>query len=93
MRPGVAAAVVDGVLVPGDVEVVGGVIAGVGLSSAGRSGLAVPGFVDVQVNGFAGVDFATADVDGYRRAAEAMARTGVTTFLPTIISLPTETMV
>ncbi len=45
------------------------------------------------MNGFAGVDFATADVDGYRRAAEAMARTGVTTFLPTIISLPTETMV
>lgn len=88
MNLGVAAALVDGVVVPGDVEVVDGVITGVGLSPAGRSGLAVPGFVDVQVNGFAGVDFATADVDGYRTAAEAMARTGVTTFLPTIISLP-----
>ncbi len=68
-------------------------MAAVGLTPAGRSGLAVPGFVDVQVNGFGGVDFATADVDGYRRAAEAMARTGVTTFLPTIISLPTDARV
>jgi N-acetylglucosamine-6-phosphate deacetylase len=93
MRLGVASALVDGDIVPGDVEVVEGVITGVGLAPAGRSGLAVPGFVDVQVNGFGGVDFATADVDGYRVAAEAMARTGVTTFLPTIISLPIEAMV
>lgn len=93
MRLGVARALVDGSIVSGDVDVVDGVISGVGLAPAGRSGLAVPGFVDVQVNGFAGVDFATADVGSYRRAAEAMARTGVTTFLPTIISLPEEDIV
>jgi N-acetylglucosamine-6-phosphate deacetylase len=93
MHLGVAAAVVEGALVQGDVDVVDGEIASVGVTPAGRSGLAVPGFVDVQVNGFGGVDFATADVDGYRRAAGAMARTGVTTFLPTIISLPIEAMV
>lgn len=93
MKVGVAGALLQGKVVPGDVDVVDGEIAAVGVMPAGRSGLAVPGFVDVQVNGFAGVDFATADVDGYRQAAEAMARTGVTTFLPTIISLPEEAIV
>ncbi len=57
-RVGVAAALVDGALVPGDVTVAGnGTIAAVGVAPAGRRGLAVPGFVDLQVNGFAGVDF------------------------------------
>ena len=58
MRLGVEAALVDGELVSGDVEVVDGTIAGYGLPSAnGGRGIAVPGFVDLQVNGFAGVDF------------------------------------
>ena len=53
MRLGVAAALVGGELVAGDVSVEDGRIEGVGLAGAG-TGLAVPGFVDVQVNGFAG---------------------------------------
>ena len=57
MKLGVAAAVVDGIFVPGDVEVEDGRIAGVGLAAPGGSGTAVPGFVDLQVNGFGGVDF------------------------------------
>ena len=57
MRLGVAAAVVDGALVRGDVEVADGVVAAVGLEGGDGSGLAVPGLVDLQVNGFAGVDF------------------------------------
>src|SRR6185312_1277259 len=56
------------------------------------SGLAVPGFVDLQVNGFAGVDFLDADADGYRRAGEALLETGVTAFLPTLITAPEETL-
>jgi len=48
----------------------------------------VPGCVAVQVNGFAGVDFVSADADGYARAGEALAQTGVTAFLPTFISSP-----
>ena len=48
MRLGVGAALVDGSLVPGDVEVADGRIAGVGLSSANGSGVAAPGFVDLQ---------------------------------------------
>jgi N-acetylglucosamine-6-phosphate deacetylase len=89
MRLGVAAAVVDGRLVPGDVEIDDGRIAGLGLSSPnGGGGIAAPGFVDVQVNGFGGVDFLEAGEDGYRRAGEALLETGVTSFLPTLITAP-----
>lgn len=58
----------------------------IGVHPAGRTGLAVAGFVDLQVNGFGGVDLATADRVGYRRAATALARTGVTAYLPTLTS-------
>ena len=87
MRLGVRAAIVDGTVVPGDVEVVGGAIAAVGLAGAG-SGLAVPGYVDLQVNGFAGVDFLSTDVDGYRKAGAALLARGVTAYQPTLITAP-----
>jgi N-acetylglucosamine-6-phosphate deacetylase len=85
VRLGVEAAIVDGVMLPGDVEVVDGTVAAVGLAGPGR-GIAVPGFVDLQVNGFAGVDFASADASGYRRAGQALLETGVTAFQPTLIT-------
>jgi N-acetylglucosamine-6-phosphate deacetylase len=90
MRLGVEAALVDGALVPGDVEVVDGTITAYGLAGPNGSGLAVPGFVDLQVNGFAGVDLMYADESGYRRAGEALLETGVTAYLPTFISAPEE---
>jgi N-acetylglucosamine-6-phosphate deacetylase len=90
MRLGVEAALVDGQLLPGDVEILGGRIAGFGLASPNGSGVAVPGFVDLQVNGFAGVDFLTADAESYRQAADAILETGVTAFLPTFITSPEE---
>jgi N-acetylglucosamine-6-phosphate deacetylase len=92
MKLGVEAALVGGRLVPGDVEVDGGVITAYGLRraiGAGR-GIAVPGFVDLQVNGFGGVDFLDADSDGFRRAGEALLETGVTAYLPTFITAPEE---
>jgi N-acetylglucosamine-6-phosphate deacetylase len=49
VRLGVAAALVDGAVVAGDVAVADGVVDALGLAGAG-AGLAVPGFVDVQVN-------------------------------------------
>jgi N-acetylglucosamine-6-phosphate deacetylase len=88
MRLGVEAALVDGLLVKGDVEVADGTIAAVGLSAPRGRGIAVPGFVDLQVNGFGGVDFLDADSDGYRRAGEALLETGVTAYLPTLITSP-----
>ncbi len=90
MRLGVEAAVIDGQVVAGDVEVVGDRIADVGLASANGRGLAAPGFIDLQVNGFAGLDFLEADADGYRRAGEGLLETGVTAYLPTFITAPEE---
>ena len=93
MRLGVEAAVVDGVLLRGDVEVADGRIAAVGLAGANGRGIAAPGFVDLQVNGFGGVDFAAADAAGYRRAGAALVETGVTAFQPTFITAPEEDVV
>jgi N-acetylglucosamine-6-phosphate deacetylase len=93
MRLGVGAALVDGTLVPGDVEVADGHVASVGLSSANGHGIASPGFVDLQVNGFAGVDFFSADAEGYRRAGRALLECGVTAYQPTFITSPEEELV
>jgi N-acetylglucosamine-6-phosphate deacetylase len=90
VRLGVAAALVDGKIVAGDVDVANGRVAAVGLASPNGRGLAVPGFIDLQVNGFAGFDFATADLDGYRSGGEALLATGVTAFQPTFITAPEE---
>jgi N-acetylglucosamine-6-phosphate deacetylase len=86
MRLGVGSALVGGELVEGDVTVAGGMVAEVGVQPAGPGGTAVPGFVDLHINGVAGIDFLTTDVEGYRRAAEALAGTGVVAFQPTFVS-------
>ena len=84
VRLGVEAALVDGLLVPGDVEIADGAVTGIGLASRnGRSrGIASPGFVDLQVNGFGGVDLLATDAEGYRLAGEALLETGVTVVPP-----------
>ena len=87
-RLGVAAALVDDRIVPGDVEInmADGEVSAVGLRPAGGSGLAVPGFIDIQVNGYGGVPFTDPDVDldGYTHASAHLAAAGVTSFLITI---------
>jgi N-acetylglucosamine-6-phosphate deacetylase len=90
MRLGVEAAVVDGLLLSGDVEVSNGRIARVGIAGRNGRGIASPGFVDLQVNGFGGIDFLDSDAAGYRRAGEALLETGVTAYLPTFITTPEE---
>src|SRR5918998_2097574 len=86
MRLGVGAALVGGELVEGDVTIADGEVAEVGVRPAGPGGTAVPGFVDLHINGVAGIDFLTTDVEGYRRAATALASTGVVAFQPTFVS-------
>jgi N-acetylglucosamine-6-phosphate deacetylase len=88
MRLGVQAALVEGALLRGDVEVTDGRVTGVGLASRNGRGIAAPGFIDLQVNGFGGVDFLDSDAAGYRRAGEALLETGVTAYLPTFITTP-----
>ena len=93
MKLGVEAALVEGWLVPGDLEIADGRVASFGLASPNGRGIAAPGFIDLQVNGFAGVDFLEADAEGYRRAGEALLETGVTAYLPTFITAPEERLV
>ena len=78
-------AVVDGILVPGDVELDDGRIAGRAREPE-RPWRRRAGFVDLQVNGFGGIDFLDSDAAGYRRAGEALLETGVTAYLPTFIT-------
>jgi N-acetylglucosamine-6-phosphate deacetylase len=86
MKLGVEAALVHGELVPGDVEVVDGRIAAVGLARGRKGRVAVPGFVDLQVNGYAGVDFLSASDEDYSCAGEALLLAGVTAYQPTFIT-------
>jgi len=51
--------------------------------------LVVPGFIDLQVNGGYGHDF-TADPDSIPLVAGRLPETGVTSFLPTVITSPLE---
>jgi N-acetylglucosamine-6-phosphate deacetylase len=92
MRLGVAKALVGGEWVDGDVEVIDGRIATVGLGAPSGWKLAVPGFVDLQVNGYAGVDFSAPGEDGYARAGGALLADGVTAFQPTLVSAGAEEM-
>jgi N-acetylmuramic acid 6-phosphate etherase/N-acetylglucosamine-6-phosphate deacetylase len=84
-RLGVAAALVEGSLVPGDVAVHGGEIVAVGIAGRG-SGLAVPGLVDAQVNGYAGVDVLDADAERLLAMGDALLRDGVMAYQPTLIT-------
>jgi len=81
-----------GPLLPGWVAVGGdGTIVEVGAGAVPRgaetvTGVLAPGFVDLQVNGHDDVGFATAELDDLHRATEALARSGTTTFCPTVVS-------
>lgn len=77
-------------VVPGAVTVRGDAIAAVDLDEAGRDGpgpLIAPGFVDVHVHGWGGHD-AMGGPDALAGMARALARRGVTSFLPTAVSAP-----
>jgi N-acetylglucosamine-6-phosphate deacetylase len=93
MRLGVSKALVGGDWVDGDVEVVDGRVAAVGVGEPRGSKVAAPGFVDLQVNGYAGVDFSRAGEDDYARAGAALLADGVTAFQPTLVTAPVREMV
>ena len=60
---------------------------GEGSGSGGERYLA-PGFIDIQVNGYAGVDYIDASVSHKEisRSIQALAKTGLTRFFPTVIT-------
>jgi N-acetylglucosamine-6-phosphate deacetylase len=57
-----------------------------GATGDAANGLLTPGLVDIQVNGAFGADFAEIDEEGMRRIVRNLPRTGVTRFLPTLIT-------
>ena len=54
--------------------------------------LVIPGLVDLHVHGSAGADFSDGDDEGLRRMARYLASRGVTSFAPTSMTLPYETI-
>jgi N-acetylglucosamine-6-phosphate deacetylase len=56
---------------------------------AGPGEIIAPGFIDLQVNGYGGHD-AAAGADAIAAMSNALPATGVTAFLPTLISAPVE---
>lgn len=56
------------------------------------TGLLTPGLVDIQINGAVGVDFAEVTDDAMRLVADWLPSTGVTRFLPTLITAPLPVM-
>ena len=68
--------------------------AAAGAAVGGPDYLVTEGFLDIQVNGFAGVDLnrPALTTEDMIRAARAMWRSGVTQFLPTVITAPVANM-
>lgn len=59
----------------------------------GKGAYVVPGLIDVHTHGILGNDWCLSDSDGYKKMAEAYAKSGVTTVMPTLSSAPYEKMV
>jgi len=55
-------------------------------------GTLIPGLIDLQVNGGAGIDCLRCGPTGYEVLGRYLAGTGVTAYLPTIVSAPLEEM-
>lgn len=85
---------VGGHLRPARVEIEGAVIARVGewhgepVDVVVDEGLLAPGLIDLQVNGCAGHDVATCGSAGRRAMSAYLPTTGVTAFVPTVVSSP-----
>jgi N-acetylglucosamine-6-phosphate deacetylase len=78
-------------LVDGALVIEGGRVADIRRGAPGAAGgpIVAPGFVELQTNGGFGVDLADGG-DAIARLAAALPRTGVTSFLPTLVSAPAE---
>lgn len=82
---------VDGDLGPGEVRVEEGRIVSIGPTTGPVDDVVLaPGFVDLQVNGVDDVDCSRADAAGFARLDGLMAASGVTAWLPTLVSQPLE---
>lgn len=82
---------------PVRIEIAGGLITAVNQLEQHGTGedlpIVAPGLVDNQVNGYAGIDFSGEELDAASvdRAIRSLWRSGVTTFLPTLVTGPMKT--
>jgi N-acetylglucosamine-6-phosphate deacetylase len=84
--------VLDDRIAPGTLSVEDGWIADVEMDNRARFGpLLVPGFVDIHVHGWGGHD-AMGDPAALDGMARALLRHGITSFLPTAVSVPLATL-
>ena len=47
-----------------------------------------PGFMDVHIHGYLGADASDGDIEGLRKMARGILKNGVTSFLPTTMTVP-----
>lgn len=85
-------------LMPATITVDEGRIAAIehGISNAKveiEEGYLAPGLIDLQLNGAFGVDFASATADEWNHVTTSLPSTGVTAFLPTVITNPVASLV
>ncbi|MEI7420713.1 MAG: N-acetylglucosamine-6-phosphate deacetylase [Prolixibacteraceae bacterium] len=79
-------------MLPVQIEIADGKILAINDLGKGASGaklpIVAPGLIDNQVNGYSGVDFSGDDltVEGIVKATRSLWKTGVTTYLPTLIT-------
>ncbi len=90
----------DALVGPGWVTVQGTTISAVGSGNPPQpadvrleGGVLAPGLVDLQINGAFGYDLASADRDGWQAIARRLPSTGVTAFVPTVITAPVDALV
>jgi N-acetylglucosamine-6-phosphate deacetylase len=93
VRLGVAAVVIGGDVVPGDMAIEDGVVAELGLPPADTDLVAVPGFVDVHFHGHAGIEFAGSTVAEHQDLARRITSTGVTAYQPTLWTMTVESTI
>ena len=85
----------DGLIGPGWVQFEGGRIVACGRGRQPGAptvelprGVLAPGLIDLQLNGAYGEDFADAELSGWQDVSSRLPETGVTAFVPTIITAP-----
>ncbi len=90
----------DALVGPGWVTVQGTTITAVGSGTPPQpvdvrldGGVLAPGLVDLQINGAFGHDLASADRGGWQVIVRQLPSTGVTAFVPTVITAPVDALV
>lgn len=94
MKISAARAFIDGAITQATIEITGSKIVAVTLDIESRAdlsisesdGVLVPGLIDLQINGGFGIDFQTADTGEIEIFRKKVLCTGVTGFLPTLIT-------